>query len=52
MDINNIEEEMEDIAGLLRIMCQMIEDIYIVVEHFKVQKRHENSICKRLYQKS
>lgn len=37
MDINNIEEEMEDIAGL-RIMCQMIEDIYIVVEHLKSRK--------------
>ncbi len=30
----NIEEEMEDIAGI-RIMCQLIDDIYTVVDHIK-----------------
>lgn len=34
MDIDRIEEEMEDIAGI-RIMCQLVGDIYIIAEHIK-----------------
>lgn len=34
MPLSKVEEEMEDIAGI-RIMCQFIDDIYVVVEHIK-----------------
>lgn len=34
MDIRRIEEEMEDIAGI-RIMCQLVGDIYIIAEHIQ-----------------
>ncbi|MGL5331072.1 MAG: GTP pyrophosphokinase [Peptostreptococcaceae bacterium] len=34
LDIQNIEDEMEDIAGI-RIMCQFVEDIYTIVELIK-----------------
>jgi putative GTP pyrophosphokinase len=34
LSITNIEEEMEDIAGI-RIMCQFVEDIYTLVELIK-----------------
>ncbi|MGL5693148.1 MAG: GTP pyrophosphokinase [Peptostreptococcaceae bacterium] len=34
LDIQDIEENMEDIAGI-RIMCQFVEDIYTIVELIK-----------------
>ena len=34
LDIDDIEENMEDIAGI-RIMCQFVEDIYTIVELIK-----------------
>ena len=34
IDINRLEEEMQDIAGL-RVMCQFVEDIYEVVNLFR-----------------
>lgn len=34
MPLFKVEEEMEDIAGI-RIMCQFIDDIYVVVDHIR-----------------
>lgn len=41
LNLNDIESEMEDIAGI-RIMCQFVEDIYTIVELIK--SRNDMSI--------
>lgn len=40
IDVSDIEVEMEDIAGL-RIMCQLVDDIYIVIDHINSREDME-----------
>ncbi|MFC4804580.1 GTP pyrophosphokinase [Filifactor villosus] len=41
IDIGQLEEEMEDIAGI-RIMCQLVDDIYIIARH--IQEREDMEV--------
>ncbi|MGL5439086.1 MAG: GTP pyrophosphokinase [Filifactoraceae bacterium] len=45
IDILDIEQKMEDIAGI-RIMCQLVDDIYTMLDHIKSRKDMEVIYCK------